>query len=386
LATEPIKYAFAKVIKTKAKTAQEKTSLVSALLNQMFQTGMHFGKKTCQVKMRDFICRRENRCLDNLHSFRGYTVARPPSYNRSPIAGEQLQVTVPPRKAQALPWVLSKLALPSKSGPADTVLPFRCAIPMLRGLPSRSPITEKKQSGKLRSGTVPLLSGKKRHTPGPFVQVPKHSPVIQKGHYLLNLLKTRQCLNKATFALAKYAVKGRTFLFVGTKKPAANLISRAALFSQKSFFVNTRWLGGMLTNWKTILKSISKIRPILKEKQRIISALLLKRQEIKLRLINKILTAMKFIQKGRQFLDASLKTDGLGSALFERNNATRAFFLCAERKRTQLITQNRQLLLKRNQILKKLSDLEMVADSLKQHSLKGYGLSCASTQAGLLSS
>jgi hypothetical protein len=69
-------------------------------------------------------------------------------------------------------------------------------------------------------------------------------PFIQKGHYLLNLLKTRQCLKKATLALAKYAVKGRTFLFVGTKKPASNLISRAALFSQKSFFVNTRLLYG----------------------------------------------------------------------------------------------------------------------------------------------
>ena len=88
-----------------------------------------------------------------------------------------------------------------------------------------------------------------------------------------NLLKKRRCLNKALSQLSKYAVKGRTFLFIGTKKPAAGLISRAAIFSKTSFFVNTRWLGGMLTNWKTILKSISKIRPILKEKQKIIEFL-----------------------------------------------------------------------------------------------------------------
>jgi hypothetical protein len=172
-----------------------------------------------------------------------------------------------------------------------------------------------RQFGQPKGQRVPLLGGAyaSRSLIAAFIkkkcsQNSPSGPFIQKGHYLLNLLKTRQCLKKATLALAKYAVKGRTFLFVGTKKPASNLISRAALFSQKSFFVNTRWLGGMLTNWKTILKSISKIRPILKEKQRIISALLSKRDEIKRRLINKILTAMKFIQKGRQFLEA-IKTN-----------------------------------------------------------------------------
>ena len=60
------------------------------------------------------------------------------------------------------------------------------------------------------------------------------------------------------------------------------------MLSQTSFFVNTRWLGGMLTNWKTILKSISQIRPILKEKQRIIQTILEKRQRIKARLIQKV--------------------------------------------------------------------------------------------------
>jgi ribosomal protein S2 len=171
-------------------------------------------------------------------------------------------------------------------------------------------------------------------------------------------------------ALAKYAVKGRTFLFVGTKKPASNLISRAALFSQKSFFVNTRWLGGMLTNWKTILKSISKIRPILKEKQRIISALLSKRDEIKRRLINKILTAMKFIQKGRQFLEA-IKTN---NNFLVRN---RAFFT----KRKELVNKKKQLLLKRKLLLKKLSDWEMTSPRLKG---QGLCISYATTRAALL--
>jgi ribosomal protein S2 len=184
----------------------------------------------------------------------------------------------------------------------------------------------------------------------------KNRPFIKKGRHFLNLLKTRRCLNKASAALAKYAVKGRTFLFVGTKKPAASLISRAALFSQKSFFVNTRWLGGMLTNWKTILKSISKIRPILKEKQRIIQMILIKRQGIKLRLMKKILTSMKYIQKGRQFLQ-TIKTNP--NFLIERNNAY-------TEKRKELIQKGQQLLSKRQQLLEKRKELFKQSQFLKE--------------------
>ena len=135
----------------------------------------------------------------------------------------------------------------------------------------------------------------------------KNRPLIKKGRHIINLLKTRRCLNKALTQLSKYALKGRTFLFIGTKKPAAGLIARASLFSKTSFFVNTRWLGGMLTNWKTILQSIKKIRPILKEKQKIVADILEKRQTIKLRLIKKALFLKKksklILSKGRFLID-----------------------------------------------------------------------------------
>nr|AXC47259.1 ribosomal protein S2 [Pediastrum duplex]QFS20034.1 ribosomal protein S2 [Pediastrum duplex] len=116
----------------------------------------------------------------------------------------------------------------------------------------------------------------------------KNRPFLKRGRHVINLLKTRLCLKKAFIQLAKYAYLGQTFLFVGTKKPAASLIARTAVLSQTAFFVNSRWLGGMLTNWKTILKSISQIRPILKEKQKVIHNLLEKRQKIKERLFNKV--------------------------------------------------------------------------------------------------
>jgi small subunit ribosomal protein S2 len=131
-------------------------------------------------------------------------------------------------------------------------------------------------------------------------------PLIKKGNHIINLLKTRRCLNKALTQLTKYALKGRTFLFIGTKKAAAGLIARASLFSKNSFFVNSRWLGGLLTNWKTIRKSISKIRPILQEKQKIVADILEKRKRIKLRLIKKGLfiknKTQQILNKGRSLL------------------------------------------------------------------------------------
>lgn len=132
------------------------------------------------------------------------------------------------------------------------------------------------------------------------------TPLIKKGNHIINLLKTRRCLNKALTQLTKYALKGSTFLFIGTKKAAAGLIARASLFSKNSFFVNTRWLGGLLTNWKTIRKSISKIRPILQEKQKIVADILEKRKRIKMRLIKKGLfiknKTQLILKKGRSLL------------------------------------------------------------------------------------
>ena len=110
---------------------------------------------------------------------------------------------------------------------------------------------------------------------------------VQKSQHIINLLKTRKCLSKALTRLAKCALKGRTFLFIGTKKPAASLIARASFLTQNSFYVNTRWLGGMLTNWKTICKSIAKIRPILRQKHKRIREILQRRQKMKSRLIQK---------------------------------------------------------------------------------------------------
>jgi small subunit ribosomal protein S2 len=183
----------------------------------------------------------------------------------------------------------------------------------------------------------------------------QNKPLIKKGRNIINLLKTRRCLNKALSQLSKYAAKGKTFLFVGTKKAASGLIARASLFSKKAFFVNTRWLGGMLTNWKTIVKSISKIRPILKEKQLIIKDILQKRQSIKTLLMEKAFLLKKksnfVLKKGRQLLQKYSSPLGVNSAILEKTQK-----LTSKRKelvqKGQVLLEKRQLLLqKRKQVI-----------------------------------
>lgn len=186
-------------------------------------------------------------------------------------------------------------------------------------------------------------------------------PLLKKGRNIINLLKTRRCLNKALSQLTKYALKGKTFLFVGTKKAASGLVSRAALFTKKAFFVNTRWLGGMLTNWKTILKSISKIRPILKEKQMIIKDILEKRHNIKTRLIQKALLLRKksklMLKKGKQLVEM-LKISSNMAEFFEKTNLL-------NNKRKELVTKGILLLEKQKQLSVKQRELSVQSQTLK---------------------
>ncbi len=195
----------------------------------------------------------------------------------------------------------------------------------------------------------------------------KNRPLIKKGRHVINLLKTRRCLNKALVQLSKYAVKGRTFLFIGTKKPAASLIARASLFSKTSFFVNTRWLGGMLTNWKTILKSISKIRPILKEKQKIVRDILEKRQDIKSRFLKKALLLRNksklILNKGRMLIQHFKNNP---QAKMELTKKTTQLSL----KRKEFIENGHELLQKRKHLLKKRRELMMESQLLKNKGLQ----------------
>ena len=93
---------------------------------------------------------------------------------------------------------------------------------------------------------------------------PKMAPYIytkRNGVHIIDLIQTSFYLKKASQFLTDSAAKGKTFLFVGTKRPAAALIAKVAS-EGNSFYVNQRWLGGMLTNWQTMKLSIAKLNSL----------------------------------------------------------------------------------------------------------------------------
>lgn len=93
---------------------------------------------------------------------------------------------------------------------------------------------------------------------------PKMAPYIlyeKYGYHIFDLVKTSKLLKVAGNVLEKKAKKGGKFLFVGTNKLSASIIAKHAK-KVNSFYVNYRWLGGMLTNWTTIKKRIERLREL----------------------------------------------------------------------------------------------------------------------------
>ncbi len=93
---------------------------------------------------------------------------------------------------------------------------------------------------------------------------PKMEPYIfgkRNNIHIINLEKTVPMLYEALQAIQSIAKNGGKFLFVGTKRSASELIARAAI-NCGQYYVNHRWLGGMLTNWETVSKSIKKLKSL----------------------------------------------------------------------------------------------------------------------------
>ena len=93
---------------------------------------------------------------------------------------------------------------------------------------------------------------------------PKMEPYIfgaRNWIHIIDLAQTVPLLHHALKAVSDTVAKGGRVLFVGTKRQAAEYIAEAAKRSAQ-YFVNSRWLGGTLTNWKTISGSISRLRKL----------------------------------------------------------------------------------------------------------------------------
>ena len=93
---------------------------------------------------------------------------------------------------------------------------------------------------------------------------PKMKPYIygaRNGIYVIDLRKTTDLLDQAYELVRDYAAKGKNVLFVGTKKQAAEVVAEEAARSG-AYYINRRWLGGMLTNFETIRGRVNKLKEL----------------------------------------------------------------------------------------------------------------------------
>jgi small subunit ribosomal protein S2 len=93
---------------------------------------------------------------------------------------------------------------------------------------------------------------------------PKMAPFIfgaRNNIHIIDLAQTVPLMHQALKAISDTVARGGRVLIVGTKRQAQEPVADAARRSAQ-YFVNARWLGGMLTNWKTISNSIQRLRKI----------------------------------------------------------------------------------------------------------------------------
>lgn len=93
---------------------------------------------------------------------------------------------------------------------------------------------------------------------------PKMSPYIfmeRKGIHIIDLNRTLECMDRAANAMRQLAKSGKKIMFVATKKQARDIVANAAR-SVGMPFITDRWLGGMMTNFSTIRRSVKKMNSI----------------------------------------------------------------------------------------------------------------------------
>ncbi len=84
---------------------------------------------------------------------------------------------------------------------------------------------------------------------------------VRNGTHIIDLQQTVPLLHQALSAVRNVVASGGRVLFVGTKRQASGKVAESAARSGQ-YFVNHRWLGGMMTNWRTISNSIKRLREL----------------------------------------------------------------------------------------------------------------------------
>ena len=145
---------------------------------------------------------------------------------------------------------------------------------------------------------------------------PKMAPYIfteRNGIYIIDLQKTVKKLDEAYAFVRSVAEEGENVLFVGTKKQAGDSIKEEALRAG-AYYVNARWLGGMMTNFKTIQRRIARLEQLHKMQEDGTFNLLPKKEVVKLEL-----EIEKLEKDGAYF--APVKVDGTQVTLGVTDNS-----------------------------------------------------------------
>ena len=138
---------------------------------------------------------------------------------------------------------------------------------------------------------------------------PKMAPYIftaRQGIHIIDLQKTSDCIDAAYAALSEIGQNGGKVLFVGTKKQSQEVVREEAVRAGQ-YFVDKRWLGGTLTNFKTIKKSIKKLNDYYKMETDGTFDVLPKKEVIKIR---------KEVEKLEKFLGGIKEMKELPKAIF----------------------------------------------------------------------
>ena len=128
----------------------------------------------------------------------------------------------------------------------------------------------------------------------------------RNGIYIIDLQKTVKKFDEAYMAVRELSANGGSMLFIGTKKQAADAIKEEATRCGQ-YYVNVRWPGGMLTNFKTIKKSIARLKSLEKMKEDGTFDLLPKKE------VAKLIKEMEDLEKN---LGGIKSMDRLPSAVF----------------------------------------------------------------------
>lgn len=127
--------------------------------------------------------------------------------------------------------------------------------------------------------------------------------------HILDLVQSATLLKKANNLVEAAAKEGKTFLFVGTKPQAATVIAQEAKRCD-SFYVNSRWLGGMLTNWETVKTRIARLTDLEKQERDETFAILTKKEAaLRQKELQKLRKSLEGIKKMKKIPDIAIIID-----------------------------------------------------------------------------